>query len=170
MTTSPQQAPATVADSPRRWLRWVEQTGRPYALWFGPVSVGVAWIGLLVALLTPPQGPGIALCSFQAATGLPCPGCGLMRSLSCAARGLWFESWNYHPLGLSILALFVVTAAQSLAPKTLRNRLARRMDNRAALVGVLYLLFVATFIGFGAIRAINCALTFNAQPSIQRRI
>ena len=68
------------------------------------------------------------------------------------------ESWRYHPMGLIILALFALTAAQSLTPKSFRKRLARSMQTRANALHALYLGFVATFVGFGAIRAlIHCA-------------
>ena len=41
----------------------------------------------------------------------------MTRSLSCGIRGMFLESWEYHPMGLFVLALFVVTAAQSLFPE-----------------------------------------------------
>jgi hypothetical protein len=111
-------------------------------------------VGLFLALISPPHGSGIALCWFQSATGLPCPGCGMTRSLSCGIRGMFAESWNYHPMGLFVLGLFLLTAAQSLCTNTFRDRLAGFMQARARVFNGLYLAFIVTFVSFGLIRAL----------------
>jgi len=43
-------------------------------------------------------------CSFKNLTGLPCPGCGLMRSIVAAMHGNFRASLMYHRLGLLTLA------------------------------------------------------------------
>jgi len=40
------------------------------------------------------------ICTFKNLTGLPCPGCGLTRSIVSAVHGNIKESFNYHRLGL----------------------------------------------------------------------
>ena len=45
--------------------------------------------------------PGI--CMFHGMTGLPCPGCGLTRSISAAAHGDLKFSFSHHRLGLLLL-------------------------------------------------------------------
>ena len=45
--------------------------------------------------------PGI--CMFHGMTGLPCPGCGLTRSISAAAHGDLKSSFSHHRLGLLLL-------------------------------------------------------------------
>ena len=85
---------------------------------------------------------------------MPCPGCGLTRSLSCALRGLFSESLSYHPLGLIVLGLFVFTAGQSVFPRLRREQLAGFMQRHALYFNSLYLAFVAAFLGFGLVRAL----------------
>jgi hypothetical protein len=126
----------------------------PSRLWLGPCCVGVAWAGLAAAMVFPPRGAGIPLCWIHGTLDVPCPGCGLMRSLSCAVRGLWMESLDRHPLGLVILALFLFTASQSLLPRSLRQRLLHFMDRRGRWFSTLYLAFVVLFVSFGALRAL----------------
>lgn len=122
--------------------------------WLGKHCVVAAWLGLTLAVLSPPHGSGVALCWVETATGIPCPGCGLTRSLSCGIRGLFAASWQYHPMGLLILGLFLFTAAQSLLPAVIRRRLAGFVEARARLFNTLYLAFVAVFVGFGIARAL----------------
>lgn len=137
-----------------RIREWVNGPGRASQLWLGKHCVVAAWLGLLLAFFSPPRGAGISLCWFQDATGLPCPGCGLTRSLSCALRGMFLESWYYHPMGLFIFALFVFTAVQSLFPGSCRARLTAYMQSRPVFFNTLYLTFVAAFVSFGVVRAL----------------
>jgi hypothetical protein len=134
--------------------RWLIEPHRVYGLWLGKHCVVAAWLGLFLALISPPHGLGLPLCWFQSATGVPCPGCGLTRSLSCGIRGLFLESWQYHPMGLVILALFVFTAVQSALPGIYCDRLGRFMQARAFFFNTLYLTFVTVFVSFGATRAL----------------
>lgn len=138
----------------QRWLARLTGFQGAYALWFGKRCVVVAWMGLALALVSAPEGLGIPLCFFHETTGVPCPGCGLTRSLSCAIRGLFDQSWHYHPMGLLVLTVFILIAIQRMLPGTLRLKLAKRMNAQGALFGGLYVLFVTTFVGFGAIRAV----------------
>jgi hypothetical protein len=135
----------------RSWLNDPERVSR---FWLGKPLVIVAWLALALAAWSPPQGPGVALCFHQVLTGIPCPGCGLTRSLSCGLRGHFLESLQYHPMGLFILCLFVGVALQSLFPRPWRQRLASRMESRPVLWNGLYMIFVAAFVSFGATRAL----------------
>jgi len=64
-------------------------------------------------MLTPPKNnspyvqigniqlPG--MCTFRSVTGIPCPGCGLLRSMVSAMHGDVAKSIEYHRLGLITL-------------------------------------------------------------------
>lgn len=72
----------------------------------------IVCFGILLGclILTPPQKgnlnvqlgniplPGI--CTFRSVTGIPCPGCGLLRSMVSAMHGHVAKSLEYHRLGL----------------------------------------------------------------------
>ena len=134
---------------------WIKAPRHAADLWLGRYSIWAAWLGLALALISPPDGmKGIELCLLHASTGISCPGCGLTRSLSCALRGMCFESWNYHPFGLFILALFILTAMQSLLPRNSRGRIAEYIQMRAVIFNSLYLVFVTSFVGYGTMRSL----------------
>jgi hypothetical protein len=135
-------------------FRWLKQSDRASVRWLGRHCVVVAWLGLLLAIISPLHGSGMMLCWFQHTTGLPCPGCGMTRSLSCGIRGMFLESWHYHPMGLLVLPMFLFVAAQSVLPNSIRGRLAWLIQSRPTLFNALYLTFVAAFVGFGVVRAL----------------
>lgn len=62
----------------------------------------VAVIMAVVSLL------GHGLCPSRELLGLPCPGCGLTRSILLILRGQWAESWQLQPFGYAWLALAMV--------------------------------------------------------------
>jgi hypothetical protein len=126
---------------------------RAFRSWQGRWTVCAAWLGLFLAAITPPHGTGTTVCWIKQCTGIDCIGCGLTRSLSCGLRGMFAESFGYHPFGPFILALFLFTAIVSLAPPA-RQRVAAVMEARPVLFNALYVAFVIAFVGFGSIRAL----------------
>ncbi len=125
-----------------------------HARWFGPVPVCVAWLALIVALVHPPHGTGVQVCWTRAMTGLPCPGCGMTRALSSAARGMLEQSWHHHPFGMPLLALFVFTAGLSLLPGAARRRFAARVMRHHRLANGAYVTFVTAFVAYGVARSV----------------
>ena len=140
---------------PSRLARFSSRLIQPadtHRRWLGKMTVWSAWLGLIVAAVSPPHGTGFTVCWLKAVTGLSCPGCGLTRSLSCGLRGLFTESWHYHPLGLPILLLFLIAAASSLLPPAAQARLADYMRSHSLLFNSLYVIFVAAFLTYGFTR------------------
>ena len=144
----------TRTGSSSRISAWLSRPETVYSRWQGKVTVCAAWLGLLLAGINPPHGTGITVCVFKLCTGISCPGCGLTRSLSCGLRGMFAESWQYHPLGLFILALFIATAIRSLLPSKWQERIRSWMESHALVCNSLYLAFVVTFLAFGTARAL----------------
>lgn len=52
-------------------------------------------------VVTPP-------CLFRTTTGIPCPGCGLTRSVEAIWRGDWRASLRFHPAGLPAFTGLIV--------------------------------------------------------------
>lgn len=125
-----------------------------YDRWFGRNCVLLAWAGLCVALVHPPQGTGLKVCWVSASTGVPCPGCGMTRAISCAAHGDLALSWSYHPFGVPLLVLFVATAVLSVLPSALRRRFATGVMRHHGPVNIAYVAFVSSFVAFGALRVL----------------
>jgi hypothetical protein len=133
---------------------WLYEPTRASQLWLGKRCAIAAWAGLLLAVATPPHGSDVSVCWLKNTTGLPCVGCGITRSLSCGLRGMFAESFYYHPMGLVILALLSLIALQTLLPEHLQDRLKGCLQKRAVAFNSLYLTFTGLFVVYGIARAL----------------
>lgn len=88
---------------------------------------------LIIAAVSPPDGLGLIACPFRAATGLPCPGCGVTRSVTLLLRGRVSESWEMHPFGLPILFVLVTIIGVGLMAR--RRRAWMRLQPRVLRLG-----------------------------------
>lgn len=89
------------------------------------VILAVTFAILFSTLLLVPAAPGGSLriagnpipevCLWKQASGLPCPGCGLSRSLVAAVHGDWATSLIYHRMGLVVLGYVFLQALARLA-------------------------------------------------------
>ncbi len=87
------------------------------------IVLGISVSILLTALTLTTSGSQLRLgqmnlpplCVLRQTTGLPCPGCGLSRSVVAAAHGNWSESFTYHRLGGVFLLFLVLQALYRLA-------------------------------------------------------
>lgn len=131
-----------------------ESRGRRYPT--SRTSVFVAWAALLGAFIHPAHGLGVDICYVKIVSHVPCPGCGLSRSLSCLVRGMVTDAWSYHPFGIVFLVLFAFIAVSSVMPSSrgrggaVLSRAPARWRDRA------YATFVAGFLTFGLLRALAC--------------
>jgi hypothetical protein len=122
------------------------------------VALALAAMALLQTVLVALHQPGWP-CPFRAATGLPCPGCGLSRAMVALLRGDWRTALAFHafaPLG-ALCAVIIVAGA--LAPGRLRARLAARVGAFEERTGLAVWLAVA-FLMYWLARLLYYPLTF----------
>lgn len=109
--------------------------------------------GLAVGLsfcFSPETLPQLPLCPFHAATGLPCPGCGLTRAFCAISHGEFVRAWEFNPFGF---VFYAGCLALPLWPVLRR----RRPDLEARITGSRWfgrapLLLIAALCLFGAYR------------------
>lgn len=65
---------------------------------------------------------GHGMCPSRELLGIPCPGCGLTRSILLIIQGRWAESWQLQPFGYAWLALAVIVILDRYVLET-RQRL-----------------------------------------------
>lgn len=101
-------------------VRWPSASWAKKGLGQGRFLGAVPVLLLLAVALPPPNHDdarlvGIpSLCTIYNLTGLPCPGCGITRSVVCAAHGQATQAFRFHPLGPLVFAALVVLTAMRL--------------------------------------------------------
>jgi hypothetical protein len=106
----------------------------------------------------------VSLCPFATLTGLPCPGCGLLRATLAIMRGHFAESFHIHPLALLVVPTVAVVAlrVRDASPMT-RHAEAALSTIVGALVVAMLGVWVARFSGaFGGPVAVNSIWTMHA--------
>ncbi len=66
----------------------------------------------------PQNGFGISICFFHNITGLPCPGCGLTRSVAAVLHLHFWEAMRFHPLGIAACVAVLFFAISGLHRQT----------------------------------------------------
>ena len=112
----------------------------------------VALILLLIGIVLPSRGMGIPLCMFKRLLSLPCPGCGLTRSVSSILHGDFLQSWSYHPLGIFFVAAGLLFLANLVMPQRSSSVVRRFFWKHNDPLEILLITFATFFIGFGVIR------------------
>jgi len=105
---------------------------------------------LLAAAFVVPPGEGPALCLSRRVFRFPCPGCGMMRSVSAFAQGRFGDSIRYHLFGPLVFASMAALWVAALAG-VIRRRDYRAPDSPAfnGTLGVTLVLLL----GYWAARA-----------------
>lgn len=102
-------------------------------------------------------GSGAVPCAFAVTTGLPCPGCGSVRSLRAALVGDWQVALRLNPLGVVTSAWLVVGGLAALAAIFREGNLHRLSVGRGArrffaslllIAGLQVAIWLARFLGF----------------------
>jgi hypothetical protein len=81
------------------------------------------------------------VCAFHRQTGLPCPTCGMTRSLALALRGEWLRAWHMSPGGAALVAGLAAAAMALLgsgALEWLGKARTLRTEKYLRLAGLLY--------------------------------
>lgn len=84
----------------------------------GLLAIGAAWA---------PSVDGPVLCPLRALTGIPCPTCGLTRSVCATLHGQWEAALDLHPLGPVVVVLAIALAILGLGELAERWRVLGRL-------------------------------------------
>lgn len=108
------------------------------------VGAGIVHVGLNLAGL-----PGW-VCPVRAATGIPCPGCGLTTASVQLLHGDFIGSIHTHAFAPIFLALIAVMLTALILPNELRQRFVAALARLETRSGLTAWLLLALFLYWGA--------------------
>lgn len=79
-------------------------------LGLGLVGLGLVGLGLA----------GVQACPIRALTGVPCPGCGMVRAVIALGSGDPAEAWRMHPLVFLVVPIVGVEVVRGIRGPTWR--------------------------------------------------
>ena len=141
--------PVATPSSPGRAYRAGE--GRGAGPWIGALMILLALSGLVgLALLWnhKPQGQFFfPRCTFQAWTGLQCPGCGGLRATHELLHGNVGDAWRHNPLLVASLPLVAWSGLALMVERRSGRRWPHPLGMRHA-----WMVVMALIVGFGILR------------------
>ena len=69
---------------------------------------GYSYLAYSVILNPHAINEGPTLCLFKNVTGIPCPSCGVTRSMACLLQGNVLQALYWNPIGILLLAGMVI--------------------------------------------------------------
>lgn len=107
------------------------------------VVLGAVGGAFALGAVLPPDGAGIPLCPFRAATGVPCPLCGATRATVALAHGDWSAAVAQNVVWPVVLLLLALGAAVVLARPAVVPRLVAATRGKRVLVPIVLVTAVA---------------------------
>jgi len=123
---------------------------------FGRLTNVFSLLAIAATFFLPEDGLQIDLCWIQKTLSLPCPGCGLTRSVTCISHLALTKSLTYHPFGILIYSFFMVNVLCLITPGRFNRGMRNIISQNERAAWAAYSAAVLCFVAFGIARMIWC--------------
>ena len=134
-----------------------------HELLFSKVFGIINAIALVIIFFLPSNGFGFSTCGMQNYFNLPCPGCGMTRSLTSALHLQFADSFTFHPFGILLALIMLLFSTFSFYPENRRAFIKNWFIKHSNIWVIIYLFAVALFLLFGIVRL--CWLIFSPETA-----
>ena len=114
----------------------------------------IALVGVIAAIALPPTGLGITTCTMLATVGVPCPGCGLTRSVTSIYHGYLLAAWQLNPFGFAFALAFASLAPVTFLPSSQMEKLKARLRPHSRAIAVILIVLVSGLMIHGIVRGV----------------
>jgi hypothetical protein len=101
----------------------------------------LALLAILVLLFIPTNGFEIIICPMQHFFSIPCPACGMTRSMSSLLEFEIWRSFHFHPLGFLVTTAIILSLVVNHT-----NFLYQRIFKKITIYSILVISFIVIWI------------------------
>ena len=123
-----------------------------YGVFFGRFTQFAALPVMFLSFILPVDGAGVTICWIKRWCNLPCPGCGLTRSITCLSQLEFQKAWQYHPFGFLIYGLFVLNVLLMFQREKAKQHIQCWFLQNDCVIRPTYWTLVTLFLVFGGVR------------------
>jgi hypothetical protein len=131
------------------------RTKQVYDILFAGNTGKISILVIAASFLLPPDGTGFSVCMMENLFELPCPGCGLTRSVTCVSHLEFVKAWNYHPFGLLVYPFLCVAALSAFLSGDIQRRMRICFWKRNRFAYPVYIAVITAFLLFGFVRFVG---------------
>ena len=128
------------------------RTKHVYDILFAGKTGKMSVLVIAASFLLPPDGIGVSVCMMKNLFDLPCPGCGLTRSITCVSHLEIVKAWNYHPFGLLVHPFLCIAALSAFLSGNTQRRMRICFWKRNRIAYPVYMAVITAFLVFGFVR------------------
>lgn len=99
------------------------------------------------------------MCTFKLMFNIPCPGCGMTRSLSSILHFELVKAWSYHPFGIIVIGIMLLFVFNLVAPTRVAGAMRNLFDWHYEFFEGCFVAFGVAFVSFGLVRIIAYVLS-----------
>lgn len=112
----------------------------------------ISLLVIIISFILPPDGLGRNTCGLYILTKLPCPACGLTRSVTCISHMKFAKAFYYHPFGFIFYVIFLLLAIYNFMPEKMKNIIIAFFINHENIIKYVITFIIFSFIIYGIIR------------------
>jgi len=114
----------------------------------------ISLLVIIISFILPPEGLGRSTCGFYILTKLPCPACGLTRSITSISHMKFFKAFYYHPFGFIFYMIFLFLAIYNFMPEKIKNIIIIFFTKHEKILKYIISFIIFSFIIYGVARCL----------------
>jgi len=109
---------------------------------------------IIISFILPPDGLGRSTCGLYILTKLPCPACGLTRSVTSISHMQFAKAFYFHPFGFIFYMIFLFLAIYNFMPEKIKNIISVFLVKNENIIKYAVTLIIFLFVIYGIARFI----------------
>ena len=131
-----------------------------FSFFLNKITSVISLLVIIISFILPPDGLGRSTCGLYILTKLPCPACGLTRSITSISHMKFFKAFYYHPFGFIFYIIFLFIASYNFMPEKIKNTIIAFFIKHEKTAKYILSFIIFSFIIYGITRFLYIAYLF----------